>query len=265
MALQFPAIDPVALAVGPLQIRWYALAYLSGFLLGWWYALRLAARDGKISKDHIDDFLVWAVVGVIAGGRIGYVLFYNFSSYLGDPMEILRIWHGGMSFHGGALGVIAALLLFSWRKKLPLLHLSDIVCAVVPVGLFFGRIANFINGELWGRVTEAPWAFVFPYAGSQPRHPSQLYEAGLEGLVLGLILFVLARQSAIRNRPGVLTAVFLGGYGVFRFIIEFFREPDAQIGFLSGGITMGQVLCLPMMVVAALLFIQARKKTNAGA
>ena len=194
MALEFPMIDPVAIALGPLQIRWYALAYLAGFLLGWRYCLRLAGWDAehRPNREDIDDFLTWVIVGVILGGRLGYVLFYNFEYYLSTPLDALKVWHGGMSFHGGALGVIAALFIYPALKKFPPLRLCDIVCAAVPIGLFFGRIANFINAELYGRVTNVPWGIVFPNGGAEPRHPSQLYEAALEGAVLFVILFLLS-------------------------------------------------------------------------
>ncbi|MCB1555832.1 MAG: prolipoprotein diacylglyceryl transferase, partial [Alphaproteobacteria bacterium] len=176
MALSFPQIDPVALSIGPLDIRWYALAYLVGFLLGWRYALYIAGlTKGKIDKAALDDFFPWAIIGVILGGRLGYVLFYQWDLYAAHPLETLKVWHGGMSFHGGALGVIAAMILYAWRRALPLLALTDIICCVVPIGLFFGRIANFINAELYGRVTSAPWGVVFPGGGPLPRHPSQLY------------------------------------------------------------------------------------------
>lgn len=254
---EFPNIDPVALEIGPVVIRWYALAYLAGFLLGWRYCMALAAKDEgrRPHVEDIDDFLPWAILGVILGGRLGYVLFYKLDYYLYNPSEILMLWHGGMSFHGGALGVIAAIILYSLWKKFSLLRLGDIVCAGVPIGLFFGRIANFINGELYGRVTDSPLGMVFPHGGDLPRHPSQLYEAALEGALLFLILFILMRVKAVREREGVVAGVFLIGYGGFRAFIEFFREPDAHIGYIGGVITMGQVLCLPM--IAAGIFVVA--------
>ncbi len=263
MSLKYPEIDPVALAVGPLQIRWYALAYLAGFLLGWVYALRLAGLKNRednvpLGKNDIDDFLSWAVLGVILGGRIGYILFYQLGSYWENPAEILRVWHGGMSFHGGAAGVILAMLLFAWKRRLPVLDLADIVCCCVPIGLFFGRIANFINGELFGRPGSVPWTFVFPQGGPEPRHPSQLYEAGLEGLILGLLLFGLAHVKFFREKPGVLSGVFLTGYAVSRIIVEFFREPDPQLGFILGVATMGQLLCAPMILGGLYLLARPR-------
>lgn len=255
MGFDFPDIHPVAFSIGPLAIRWYALAYLAGFLLGWRYALSLAGldKDKNPTGAHIDDFLPWAILGVVLGGRLGYVLFYNFDLYLESPLAALRVWEGGMSFHGGALGVIAALIIYPYVRKIEHLRLADIVCACVPLGLFFGRIANFINGELYGRAAELPWAVKFPAGGFVPRHPSQLYEAGLEGLVLFLILFSLMRSEAIRNRPGIVSGVFLAGYGIFRAFVEFYREPDEQIGYIAGVISMGQVLSLPMIAAGIVL------------
>lgn len=268
MALPFPDIDPVAFHLGPLPVRWYALAYLTAFLLGWRYVLHLAGLDKEthlkshITTAHIDDFFPWAMLGVILGGRLGYVLFYQFESYMASPSEIFMIWNGGMSFHGGAVGMIIAMIVFSWRKKIDVLRLTDMICAAVPIGLFFGRIANFINGELYGRVSSSPWAMAFPQGGPEPRHPSQLYEAWLEGVVLMVILAVLIHVPGIRNRPGIVSAVFLAGYGAFRFVVEFFREPDAHLGFIAAWLTMGQILCIPMFLGAAAIcgWIYMRKK-----
>ncbi len=263
MIVDFPDIEPVAISIGALQIRWYALAYLAGFLLGWWYALKLIKHffaDGTVTKAHIDDFLSWAIVGVILGGRIGYVLFYQWDYFSGYPLEALKIWHGGMSFHGGALGVIAALFAFAWRRKIPVLRLADIIACVTPIGLFFGRIANFINGELYGRITDGTWGVVFPGGGSMPRHPSQFYEAALEGLVLFMILFLAVRCKAVRKKAGALSAIFLIGYGSFRFFIEHFREPDEYLGFVLGHLSMGQVLCLPMIALGAGLLLWKKGK-----
>ena len=269
--MEFPDISPVALAidpltlfgvtVGPFFIRWYALAYLSGFLLGWWGALTLNGLYGSraIPRKLIDDFILWVVAGVILGGRLGYVLFYQTAYYLQNPSEILMLWHGGMSFHGGASGVILAIIAFSLFHKIRLFHLADIVCAVVPIGLFFGRLANFINGELYGRATDLPWGMVFPASDGQPRHPSQLYEALTEGLLLFLLLQVMMRVGAVRNRPGIVAATFLAGYATFRFLIEFVREPDVQLGILPVGLTMGQLLCLPMLAGAGLVILIARR------
>lgn len=264
MALQFPDISPVAVSLGPLDIRWYALAYLVGLILGWRYVAALVekdeAKDDRFTRIEIDDFLGWAVIGVILGGRVGYVLFYQFDMYMNDPMAILRVWEGGMSFHGGALGVILAMIIFSWRRKRNVLRLTDPVCAAVPIGLFFGRIANFVNGELFGRATNVPWGIVFPNGGAEPRHPSQLYEAALEGAVLFLVLFMLARNDKIRNRPGIISSVFLIGYGLSRMFIEFFRQPDPQIGYIMQYFTMGQILCIPMLLGGAYLICFANSR-----
>jgi phosphatidylglycerol:prolipoprotein diacylglycerol transferase len=238
-------------AIGPLQIRWYALAYLVGFLAAWRYGLMLADRiaPARPNRTDIDDFIPWAVLGVILGGRIGYVLFYQFAEYAAQPLEALKIWHGGMSFHGGVTGLIVAIVVFAWRRGFSPRRLADIVCCGAPIGIFLGRIANFINGELYGRVTDVPWALKFPRGGFEPRHPSQLYEAFLEGFVLFVLLFVLARMKAVREMPGILTGVFLSLYGLFRIVVEFFREPDAQLGFILPGISMGQILSLPLIVL----------------
>lgn len=269
MALTFPDIDPVALAIGPLEIRWYALAYLAGFLLGWRYTLYLAGLDknensrrAPVTRAAIDDFLPWAIVGVILGGRIGYVLFYQPHLYLGDPLEALKIWHGGMSFHGGMLGVLTSMFLFTRMRKIRFLELTDLVCAAAPIGLFFGRIANFINGELFGRAATIPWAMAFPRGGDTLRHPSQLYEAGLEGLVLFVILFLLTRLPGVRRSPGFLSGAFLAGYGIARAFVEFFREPDSQLGFIARHYTMGQILCLPMIFGGILLLFYAIRSTR---
>jgi phosphatidylglycerol---prolipoprotein diacylglyceryl transferase len=263
MALTFPDIDPVAFHVGPLPIRWYALAYLTSFLIGWLYALHIVKLDKdstdpkRLTKLHIDDFLPWAVMGVILGGRLGYVLFYQLDMYLANPAEIGRIWRGGMSFHGGALGIIIAMILFAFKRKISLLRLTDTICAVVPIGLFFGRIANFINGELFGRATTVDWGMVFPGGGLEARHPSQIYEAGLEGALLFIILAVMIHKKSIREKPGLVSGVFLLGYAILRSFVELYREPDLQIGFLFGGFTMGQLLCVPMVIGALILIVRA--------
>src|SRR5215218_1807972 len=246
LALPFPAIDPIAVAIGPLAIRWYALAYIAGLVGGWWLARRLAAAPEywtglrQPSPGDIDDLIVWVALGVVLGGRVGYVLFYNFDSYLARPSEIFAVWRGGMSFHGGFLGAVLA-------------------AVVTPIGLFFGRIANFINGELWGRPAfDLSFAFVFPSAGPVPRHPSQLYEAFAEGILLFAVLGLAVRRFGFR-RPGLVGGIFVLGYAVARIVCEFFREPDPQLGFLfgasvdalGGGITMGMLLSLPMAIVGA--------------
>lgn len=263
LALPFPAIDPVALAIGPITIKWYALAYIAGLIGGWYYARRLVMADslwGVVKRPQvvdIDDLIVWVALGVVLGGRIGYVLFYNLPMYIADPIEILAIRNGGMSFHGGFLGAILAFLLFARAKKLNGYTLLDIGAVVVPIGLFFGRIANFVNGELWGRVApDFPYAIVFPSGGPLPRHPSQLYEAATEGLLLFIVMAVSVRRFGFR-KPGLLGGIFVLGYALARTFCEFFREPDRQLGFLfgdhlgpmGGGVTMGMLLCVPMMIV----------------
>ena len=248
--LSYPHIDPVALQLGPLAIRWYALAYITGLILGWLYVKRLVRYPPHAMRESdVDDFLVWATVGVVLGGRLGYVLFYKPVHYFSHPLEIFQLWQGGMAFHGGALGVIVAIVLFARRRGLNLFAIGDAVCCAVPIGLFFGRIANFINGELFGRVApDAPFAMVFPGGGPEPRHPSQLYEAGLEGVVLFALLALLWRVRAVRERRGTLAGLFLAGYGVARTAGEFFRQPDAHLGFLYGGATMGQLLSIPLVL-----------------
>lgn len=268
MAISFPNIDPVAVSIGPLDIRWYGLAYLAGFLLGWAYGLYLAGKvpaGVRPDRDDVDAFLPWGVAGVILGGRLGYVLFYQAGAYLADPLEIFKVWHGGMSFHGGASGVIIALIAFSVFKKINVLRLSDIFCAATPMGLFFGRIANFINGELYGRLAgpDVPWAMVFPGGGDVPRHPSQLYEAGLEGIVLFAVLAVLVHRESVRERPGIVTGVFLAGYGVARGCVEMFREPDAHLGLVLGPFSMGQLLSAPMIVLGLGVIAYALKAGRA--
>lgn len=258
-AIPFPAIDPVLVEIGPFAIRWYALAYVVGLLLGWRYCVWLAGRPPHlVGRAEIDDFLVWATLGVVLGGRLGYVLFYQPLHFLANPLEILAVWQGGMSFHGGLLGVVLAMALFARRRRLPFFALTDIVACATPIGLLLGRIANFINGELYGRPSEVPWAMVFPGGGPLPRHPSQLYQAALEGLLLFLLLFLLARFTGAQRRLGLLSGVFFLGYGIARIVGEFFREPDAHLGYLLGGATMGQLLSLPM-VIAGLLFIRFAK------
>jgi phosphatidylglycerol---prolipoprotein diacylglyceryl transferase len=264
--IPYPVINPVLVAVGPFEIRWYALAYIVGLVLGWQYCNVLARRwraagAPVASSTEIDDFLVWATIGVVLGGRIGYVLFYNFPYYQAHPLQMIEVWHGGMSFHGGAVGVCIAIILFCRQRRLKLLRFADLIACPVPIGLFLGRIANFINDELWGRPGDVPWAMVFPSDPLHvPRHPSQLYEAFLEGLVLFLILFFLQRRPNIRAHPGTITGAFLVGYGCFRIICEFFREPDIQVGFLVGGITMGQILSVPLVIAGIALIYYARRR-----
>ncbi|MER2268394.1 prolipoprotein diacylglyceryl transferase [Methylobacterium oxalidis] len=277
LALPFPAIDPVAVAIGPITIKWYALAYIAGLVGGWYYARRLVMADGlwgvvrRPTLNDIDDLIVWVALGVVLGGRLGYVLFYNLPMYLADPIEIFAIRNGGMSFHGGFLGAILAMLLFARARRLNGYTLLDIAAVVVPIGLFFGRIANFVNGELWGRIApDFPYAVVFPTGGPLPRHPSQLYEAVTEGLLLFVVMALSVRRFGFR-KPGLLGGIFVLGYALARTVCEFFREPDRQLGYLfgtdlgplGGGVTMGMLLCLPMALVGlAYIVLAARGHTR---
>jgi phosphatidylglycerol:prolipoprotein diacylglycerol transferase len=254
--IPFPAINPVLISIGPLSVRWYALAYIIGIIAGWLYARAMIAAQrlwggpAPITVGEFDDFIIWITLGIILGGRIGYVLFYNLPQFAAHPIQIFELWNGGMSFHGGVLGCVVATVLFALRRGLPILSLGDVTTAVCPIGLFLGRIANFINGELWGRPTDVPWAMIFPNGGPIPRHPSQLYEAALEGLVLLIVLGLLVRLGALK-RPGLVTGAFFLGYGIARTICEFFREPDAQLEAFTrstGGLTMGMLLCIPLIV-----------------
>jgi len=249
--LAFPVIDPVAFAIGPFAVRWYALAYIVGLVAGWRLAMRIAGSpESRVLPVQVDGFLLWATLGVVLGGRTGYVLFYNLDYYLQNPADMFALWHGGMSFHGGMLGVIVAMVAYCRWLGIPFFAFTDVIACVTPIGLFFGRIANFINGELWGRVAhDVPWAMVFPGGGPEPRHPSQLYQAAMEGVILFLLLNVLRWKTPAPDRPGVLSGVFLTGYGVARIVGELFRQPDAQIGYLIGGTTMGQWLSLPMVLL----------------
>ena len=260
--LAFPGFDPTLVQIGPLAIRWYALAYIGGLVLGWRIARRLHQLWPRVcTPEQTDDFLTWATLGVVLGGRLGYVLFYQPAHYLEHPLDALAVWHGGMSFHGGALGVIAALYLFSRKHGLSFRGFSDRVCVVVPLGLGLGRIANFINGELPGRIAPdwLPWGMTgFPGTGPEPRHPSQLYQAGLEGLATFLVMAFLCSRPAIRARFGTLAGAFLVCYGVARIIGEFFRQPDPFLGFLFAGATMGQLLSLPMIVAGLVLIAVAK-------
>ena len=271
--LPFPEIDPVIFQIGPLAVHWYGLAYVAGILIGWYYARRLVQntalwRNGEPAATlaQLDDFLLWAAGGIVLGGRIGYILFYDLGSVLENPIRALEIWNGGMSFHGGFIGTTLAMIIFSRRNRIAIWSLFDIVAAVVPIGLFFGRIANFVNGELWGRLSSAPWAMVFPTGGPFARHPSQLYEAALEGLVLlAIIAWFIYRRHALKS-PGLVTGIFVLGYAASRIFVEFFREPDAQIGYLAGGwLTMGMLLSLPMALVGIWAIARARRAAVAAA
>lgn len=263
--IPFPAINPVLISIGPFSIRWYALAYIVGIIAGWFYARAIIASEklwggpAPLTMHDFDDFIIWITLGVILGGRTGYVLFYNLPHFAEHPIEIVQLWNGGMSFHGGVTGCVIAIVLFALYRRIPMLSLGDVTAAVAPIGLFLGRVANFINGELWGRPTDVPWAMIFPNGGPIPRHPSQLYEASLEGVVLFIVLALLVRAGALK-RPGILTGSFALGYGVARIAGELFREPDVQLGFLWGGLTMGMLLSIPLMIggIAVLVFALLR-------
>jgi phosphatidylglycerol:prolipoprotein diacylglycerol transferase len=267
LLITFPVFDPVAFSIGWFVIRWYALAYIGGIVLGWIYARSLVKKQRlwggpvPITLVQLDDFILWVTIGIIVGGRTGYVLFYNPAFFIQHPAEIFQLWNGGMSFHGGFLGCVAAVMLFARKNGISILSLGDITTAVGPIGLFLGRLANFINSELWGRTADAsvPWAMVFPNGGPNPRHPSQLYEAGLEGILLLAILAVMIRMGALK-RPGLILGSFIAIYGLARITGEFFREPDPQLGFLWGGLTMGMLLSVPMIIVGATLMMMAWRR-----
>lgn len=259
--LSFPSIDPIALQLGPLAIRWYSLAYVGGILLGWWIIAKEIAKRPleNLNKKAFDDMVVWAVGGIILGGRLGYVLFYKPEFYLSHPVQILHIWEGGMSFHGGFTGFVLAFYLFCSKYNVRFLSLMDLMACVAPIGIGLGRLANFINGELWGRVTDSPMGMVFPHGGDLPRHPSQLYEATLEGLVIFIVMMILLNTTKLRERVGVLAGLFCIFYGTARIICEFFREPDEFLGFLFAGATMGQLLSLPMLAIGIYLLFRKDK------
>jgi phosphatidylglycerol---prolipoprotein diacylglyceryl transferase len=264
LLIAFPVFDPVAIAIGPIVIRWYALAYIGGIVLGWIYARSLLKNEklwggpAPISLVQVDDFILWVTIGIILGGRTGYVLFYNFVFFIQHPAEILELWKGGMSFHGGFMGCVVAVIWFCRRNNLPILSLGDITTAVGPIGVFLGRIANFINSELWGRPADPslPWAMIFPNGGPLPRHPSQLYEAGMEGILLFTVLAVMIRFGALK-RPGLILGSFIAIYGLARITGECFREPDPQLGFLWGGLTMGMLLSAPMVIAGIVIMVWA--------
>lgn len=265
LAIDFPKINPVAVSIGPFDIRWYALAYISGIVIGWLYARALIKSEklwggpAPIAPVQLDDFILWVTLGIILGGRTGYVLFYNFPFFISHPAAILKLWEGGMSFHGGFLGCVAAVMLFALKNNISILSLGDITTAVAPIGIFLGRIANFIKGELWGREADASvsWRMIFPDDPLQLfRHPSQLYEAALEGVLLFAVLAVMVRMGALR-RPGLILGAFIAVYAFGRIASEFFREPDPQLGFLWGGLTMGMLLSVPMIIVGGILIARA--------
>ncbi len=267
LLLTFPHIDPVAVHLGPLVVRWYALAYMVGILGGWWLLKRLNARMSVrwraplLSKEAMEDIVVWATLGIVLGGRVGYVLFYNLPFYLDHPSNALKVWQGGMSFHGGLAGMLLAMYFFARKHRISWVALMDLCAICAPIGICLGRLANFVNGELYGRVCDPmlPWGMVFPNGGELPRHPSQLYEAGLEGLALFLLLLALGFGTRIRDWVGALSGVFLVGYALARIFSEHFREPDLQIGYLVEGVTMGQLLSLPMLAFGLYYLWRARR------
>src|SRR5215204_3316963 len=268
LTIAFPVFDPIAIQIGPIAIRWYALAYIGGIVLGWIYARALLKNERlwggppPISLPQLDDFILWVTVGIIVGGRTGYVLFYNLGFFAQHPAEIFEIWKGGMSFHGGFLGCVAAVMLFCRKNNIPILSLGDITTAVGPIGLFLGRLANFINSELWGREADPslPWAMIFPNDRLQLlRHPSQLYQAALEGILLFTVLAVMIRMGALK-RPGLVLGSFIAIYALARITGELFREPDPQLGFLWGGLTMGMLLSVPMIIAGLILIVLAWRK-----
>lgn len=256
--LNFPQIDPILIEIGPLAVRWYGLMYLFGFMFALWLANKRADKPNSgWTRDQVSDLLFAGFLGVVIGGRVGYVLFYNFGQFLDNPLYLFEVWTGGMSFHGGLLGVITAMLWYGYKNNRSFFTIADFVAPLVPFGLGAGRLGNFMNGELWGRVTDVPWAMVFPTGGPFPRHPSQLYEFALEGIVLFLILNWFIRKS----RPlGAVSGLFLFGYGTFRFLVEYVRQPDAQLGLFGDWISMGQILSLPMVIGGLLMVIWAFKR-----
>lgn len=250
MYFDFPNIDPVVFSIGSFSLRWYALAYLAGIISAWFLIKRTIKKyDLNITPDQLDDLVFYATLGIILGGRLGYVICYGDGYFWHNPLEILAVWHGGMSFHGGLVGVITALYCFARKYHFRYLQITDLVSLYVPIGIFLGRITNFINGELWGRVTTVPWAVKFPEGGFFPRHPSQLYEALTEGVLMFIILNLLWKKPYVRAHSGIVSAMFLIIYGLSRISMEFFREPDRQLGFIIGHITMGQILSLPFLLL----------------
>ena len=259
-------LDPVALQIGPLALRWYSLAYIVGIVAAWWLLLRMVRRPGSpMTAKHVDDLVTWCTLGVILGGRLAYVIFYNPQQYLENPLDVFKLWEGGMSFHGGLTGVILAIVLYARSQGLSALRILDYVAVVAPIGLLLGRFANFVNGELWGRPTDGTWGIIFPDAGPEPRHPSQLYEAALEGAMLLIVLNLLFWGTRARLKPGLLGGIFITGYGLSRFAIEYFREPDTQLGVLSIGLTMGQLLSLPMILFGLWLLATLNRRETAQA
>ncbi len=260
-SLSYHNIDPEIFRIGPFVLRWYSLGYILGLLFGWWYLMKLADEPkAPMTRPQADSFLLWATFGVILGGRLGYVLFYNLPFYMDNPSGILRVWDGGMSFHGGLLGVMAAVILFAKKHSINLFAFADRLALVSPMGILLVRVTNFINGELWGAPSNLPWAMVFPGGGDEPRHPSQLYEAGLEGLLLLVVLNLLYHKTRIKEAPGQLAGLFFIGYGFSRYLVEFVREPDAHLGLIGGVMSMGQILTLPMIAFGLWMILHAKKK-----
>lgn len=268
--LPFPVIDPVAFEIGPVAVHWYGLAYMFGLLFGWLYARSLFANTAlwrdkpPAGKEIADDLLLWTTLGVVVGGRLGYVLFYEPGYFLANPADIPKLWNGGMSFHGGLAGVCLAVYLFARAKKIPMLSIADVCCAAAPFGLFFGRLANFINGELWGRVSHAPWAMVFPDGGPEPRHPSQLYEAALEGLLLFLVIRYFTHRKKVLTMPGYASGIFFAGYALARITAENFRMPHPDHALNTGWLTAGIIYSLPMIAIGAYVIWRARKRASAA-
>ena len=263
--IAFPEISPFVFSIGGFGLRWYSLAYLLGIIFAWLMAQKIVKSPNfKLNKEMIDDYIVWGTVGIILGGRIGYILFYNLDFYLDDPIAMLQLWKGGMSFHGGLLGVIVSFWLFAKSREIEFFEIADVFALTAPIGLFFGRIANFINDELWGRVDYGfKYAVLFPKGGYVPRHPSQLYEAVLEGLLLFIILNLLWRLNWVKSKRAFISGIFLIGYSSFRMIIENYREPDYNLGFILGdSITMGQLLSLPMILLGIVICVWSYRKNN---
>ena len=259
----FPNINPIAIDIGIIKIRWYALSYICGILLSWLLILKIIkTKNIKVSNKNISDLISNCMIGIIVGGRLGYVIFYNPEYYINNLLEVFKIWNGGMSFHGGFIGVIIAVIYTSKSYKIPTMFFSDLISVVSPIGIFFGRIANFINGELYGKVTTHKFGMIFPKGGSSPRHPSQIYEAFFEGLLLFVILWLLMNISNFFDKKGLMTASFIFLYGVFRFFVEFFREPDLHIGYLYFNLSMGQILSLPMIIIGLYLINRFYKKSE---
>lgn len=257
--MNYVSIDPIAFSVGSFGIHWYGIMYLLGFLSAWILGKYRAKRSNAAwTTGDVEDLLTWTMIGVVLGGRFGYMLFYDLPVFLSDPLELFRLWNGGMSFHGGALGVLLAVYIWSYKKKRSFLCVLDFLVPLIPPGLFWGRIGNFINGELWGSITDKPWGIIFPHGGPYPRHPSQLYEAFFEGLILFIILWIYTQKP---RKKGTASGLFALLYGVFRFGIEFIRQPDAHLGYLAfGWLTMGQILCLPLIIIGIWLLVQKKQR-----